>query len=67
MVLGRKVKLQPCFAGKLHFCPEQHSARRVGTLDLPEVDDIASFDTGRAGASVSACNASASTNLICGQ
>jgi hypothetical protein len=47
MVLGCEVELQPCFAGQLHFCPEQHSARRVGAFDLPEVDDIAGFDTGR--------------------
>ena len=46
MVLGCEVELQPCFAGQLHFCPEQHSARRVGAFDLPEVDDIAGFDTG---------------------
>jgi hypothetical protein len=43
MVLGCKVELQPCFAGQLHFCPEQHIARRVGTFDPPEVDDIAGF------------------------
>jgi hypothetical protein len=47
MVLGCKVELQPYFAGQLHFCPEQHGARRVGAFDLPEVDDIAGFDTGR--------------------
>src|SRR5690242_14340154 len=46
VVVGGTVEFLLCVAGHFHFCPEQHGAGRVGAFDLPEVDDIASFDTG---------------------